>query len=236
MSPGRRPNAADGAGGDRVFIEPAARRQAMLDVIAGARERLVLSLFRCNDFTVLDALAAALERGVKVEAILTSAGQRRQEAAAQAVGDARGDGRSGASLRRSRRQVPREVPRRRRQDGARRHAQPDQEVLHAHARRRADDRRAGRGAIAADAVRARCGRRAGAAAPPHQLAADRRTRRRAGAHARAASPARATASASSITSCRIPISSRCCANGATRASSCRWSAGSRPGRSCRTAS
>jgi cardiolipin synthase len=72
MSPGPRPNAADGAGGDRVFIEPAARRQAMLEIIAGARERLVLSLFRCNDFTVLDALAAALERGVKVEAILTA--------------------------------------------------------------------------------------------------------------------------------------------------------------------
>ena len=34
-------------------------------------QRLVLSLFRCNDFGVLDALAAALERGVKVEAILT---------------------------------------------------------------------------------------------------------------------------------------------------------------------
>ena len=44
----------------------------MLDIIGGARERLVLSLFRCNDFGVLDALAAALERGVKVEAILTT--------------------------------------------------------------------------------------------------------------------------------------------------------------------
>jgi phosphatidylserine/phosphatidylglycerophosphate/cardiolipin synthase-like enzyme len=43
----------------------------MLDLIAGARRRLVLSLFRCSDFGVLDALAAALDRGVKVEAILT---------------------------------------------------------------------------------------------------------------------------------------------------------------------
>ena len=43
----------------------------MVDLIASARERLVLSLFRCNDFGILDALAAALERGVKVEAILT---------------------------------------------------------------------------------------------------------------------------------------------------------------------
>jgi len=56
---------------ERVFIEPAARREAMLDFIGGARQRLVLSLFRCNDFGVLDALAAALERGVRVEAILT---------------------------------------------------------------------------------------------------------------------------------------------------------------------
>ena len=43
----------------------------MLDIIAHARSRLVLSLFRCNDYGVLDAIAAALERGVKVEAILT---------------------------------------------------------------------------------------------------------------------------------------------------------------------
>jgi len=56
---------------DRIAIDPPARRQAMLDVIGAARERLVLSLFRCSDFGVLDALAAALERGVKVEAILT---------------------------------------------------------------------------------------------------------------------------------------------------------------------
>ena len=56
---------------ERIFLQPAERRQAMLDVIGGARQRLVLSLFRCNDFGVLDALAGALERGVKVEAILT---------------------------------------------------------------------------------------------------------------------------------------------------------------------
>jgi cardiolipin synthase len=70
MSPGRRPNASD-AVSERIFIQPAERRQAMLDVIGGARQRLVLSLFRCDDFGVLDALAAALERGVKVEAIVT---------------------------------------------------------------------------------------------------------------------------------------------------------------------
>lgn len=70
MSPGRRPNAPDPVS-ERIFLEPAARRQAMLDVIGDARQRLVLSLFRCNDLGILDALSAALERGVKVEAILT---------------------------------------------------------------------------------------------------------------------------------------------------------------------
>jgi hypothetical protein len=43
----------------------------MLDVIDDARARLVLSLFRCNDVGVIAALAAALDRGVKVEAIVT---------------------------------------------------------------------------------------------------------------------------------------------------------------------
>jgi phosphatidylserine/phosphatidylglycerophosphate/cardiolipin synthase-like enzyme len=70
MSPGRRLNASDVAS-QRIYIEPAERRAAMLNVISGARQRLVLSLFRCNDYGILDALAAALERGVKVEAILT---------------------------------------------------------------------------------------------------------------------------------------------------------------------
>lgn len=70
MFPGHPPSVSD-AVAERVFIEPNERREAMLEVIAGARQRLVLSLFRCNDFGVLDALASALERGVKVEAILT---------------------------------------------------------------------------------------------------------------------------------------------------------------------
>src|SRR5262245_28375391 len=76
MSPGRRRSAADGVGTDRIFIAPAERRQAMLDVIAGAKRRLVLSLFRCNDADVLAALDAALKRGVKVEAILTKRAKR----------------------------------------------------------------------------------------------------------------------------------------------------------------
>jgi cardiolipin synthase len=56
---------------ERIFIAPAERRAAMLDLIASARSRIVLSLFRCDDYAVLDAIAERLDRGVKVEALLT---------------------------------------------------------------------------------------------------------------------------------------------------------------------
>ena len=78
MSPGRRPSARKAAprtstapAKEKLVLDPAERKAALLGVIAGARRRLVLSLFRCDDFSVLDALAAALERGCEVEAILT---------------------------------------------------------------------------------------------------------------------------------------------------------------------
>lgn len=87
MSPGRRPSAAKRRatakpravtpraaatpGKERLILDPAERKAALLGVIAGAKRRLVLSLFRCDDFSVLDALASALERGCEVEAILT---------------------------------------------------------------------------------------------------------------------------------------------------------------------
>lgn len=82
MSPGRRPNAGSfhptthsprrGPGAkERLVLNPAERKAALLGVIGAARRRIVLSLFRCDDFSILDALAAALERGCEVEAILT---------------------------------------------------------------------------------------------------------------------------------------------------------------------
>lgn len=82
MSPGRLPSGrktrarapvpqAATAGKETLILDPADRKAALLRVIAGAKRRLVLSLFRCDDFTVLDALAGALERGCEVEAILT---------------------------------------------------------------------------------------------------------------------------------------------------------------------
>ena len=69
MSPGRRRSAASHK--EKLVIDPAERKAALLGVIGTARRRLILSLFRCDDFSVLDALAAALERGCEVEAILT---------------------------------------------------------------------------------------------------------------------------------------------------------------------
>ncbi len=57
--------------GARSSSSPRSAGRRCSNVIGGARRRLVLSLFRCNDYGVLDALAGALERGVKVEAILT---------------------------------------------------------------------------------------------------------------------------------------------------------------------
>src|SRR5687767_14486692 len=65
----RRPAAAPAK--EKLVLEPAERREALLGVIGSAKRRPVLSLFRCDDFTVLDALANALERGCEVEAILT---------------------------------------------------------------------------------------------------------------------------------------------------------------------
>ena len=56
---------------ERLALKPAERREAILGVIAGARERLRLPVFRCDDGQVLDALRAALERGVRVQALLT---------------------------------------------------------------------------------------------------------------------------------------------------------------------
>ena len=56
---------------EKLVLDPAERKAALLGVIGAARRRLILSLFRCDDFSVLDALAAALERGCEVEAVLT---------------------------------------------------------------------------------------------------------------------------------------------------------------------
>jgi phosphatidylserine/phosphatidylglycerophosphate/cardiolipin synthase-like enzyme len=72
MSARRRAAARDRApDGERLVLAPADRLQAVRQAIAGARHRLRLSVFRCDDFRVLDALVDALRRGVGVEVLLT---------------------------------------------------------------------------------------------------------------------------------------------------------------------
>jgi phosphatidylserine/phosphatidylglycerophosphate/cardiolipin synthase-like enzyme len=65
---------------DRVVIEPVERRAAVLRVIRGARRRLGLTIFRCNDPAVLDEVRAAVARGVEVDVLLTrrASGWRRR--------------------------------------------------------------------------------------------------------------------------------------------------------------
>ena len=56
---------------ERIVLAPEDRRDAVLEVIRSARQRLILSLFRCDDEAVVDALAEAVRRGVRVRALLT---------------------------------------------------------------------------------------------------------------------------------------------------------------------
>lgn len=57
---------------DRVVLNAAERRAAVIDVIRHARSRLSLSLFRCNDKEIFRELRAAVGRGVDVEVVVTS--------------------------------------------------------------------------------------------------------------------------------------------------------------------
>jgi phosphatidylserine/phosphatidylglycerophosphate/cardiolipin synthase-like enzyme len=54
-----------------LALKPRDRREAILGVIAGARNRLRLPVFRCDDDQVLDALRDALRRDVRVQVLLT---------------------------------------------------------------------------------------------------------------------------------------------------------------------
>ena len=57
---------------DRIITTPAARRDAVLDVIREARSQIILSLFRCSDQAVFGELTAAVDRGVDVQVVVTS--------------------------------------------------------------------------------------------------------------------------------------------------------------------
>jgi phosphatidylserine/phosphatidylglycerophosphate/cardiolipin synthase-like enzyme len=55
-----------------VVVDPKERRAAVVDLIRHARTSLALSLFRCNDRAVFDAIERATRRGVTVEVLMTS--------------------------------------------------------------------------------------------------------------------------------------------------------------------
>ena len=56
---------------ERIVIAPEQRRRTIIGLIRGAKRRLLLSIFRCDDDAVLEALAEAVRRGVQVRAIVT---------------------------------------------------------------------------------------------------------------------------------------------------------------------
>jgi len=73
--------ARDGVTPDRLVSAVEERRPVLLDAIRGARARLTLSLFRCNDKAIIEELAAAAARGVLVEVLVTArakGGRKRQ--------------------------------------------------------------------------------------------------------------------------------------------------------------
>jgi phosphatidylserine/phosphatidylglycerophosphate/cardiolipin synthase-like enzyme len=63
---------ANGHAPERVVIAPGQRREAVVAAIATARRELRMAIFRCDDFAVLDALADAMKRGVRLRLLLTS--------------------------------------------------------------------------------------------------------------------------------------------------------------------
>ena len=74
--------AARGVPPDRLVVSVDERRPALLEVIRQARRRITLSLFRCNEAAIFEELAAASERGVAVEVLVTSrakGGRRKQD-------------------------------------------------------------------------------------------------------------------------------------------------------------
>ena len=61
----------DAGGRERLIVAADERRPAVLGLIDAACERLDLSLFRCDDEAVVDAIGRAAARGVRVRALLT---------------------------------------------------------------------------------------------------------------------------------------------------------------------
>ena len=60
-----------GQGTDRLILAPAARRDSVLQLLRSADRTLILSMFRCDDFSIVDELASAVKRGVRVRVLIT---------------------------------------------------------------------------------------------------------------------------------------------------------------------
>src|SRR6476646_12154710 len=56
---------------DRLVLSPAERRQAIIEFMRSAERELALSMFRCDDFGIIDEVAAAVKRGVRVRVLIT---------------------------------------------------------------------------------------------------------------------------------------------------------------------
>ena len=56
---------------ERLILAPAGRRDAVVGLMRSAQRTLLLSIFRCDDFTIVDELAAAVKRGVHVRVLIT---------------------------------------------------------------------------------------------------------------------------------------------------------------------
>jgi phosphatidylserine/phosphatidylglycerophosphate/cardiolipin synthase-like enzyme len=58
-------------GTDRLVLSPVERRQAIIEFMRSAERELSLSMFRCDDFGIIDEVAAAVQRGVRVRVLIT---------------------------------------------------------------------------------------------------------------------------------------------------------------------
>jgi len=54
-----------------LVLSPPARRETILQIMDSARRSLIFSIFRCDDFGVLEAVAAAVRRNVAVKVLIT---------------------------------------------------------------------------------------------------------------------------------------------------------------------
>ena len=114
---------------DRLVVSAEERLAALLDVIRQARSRITLSLFRCNDQAVFDALQAAAGRGVAVEVLVTSRAKGGKKKMAKLWRALEQTGASLHVVHRSGGEVSPEVSGRGRGAGDRRVAEPHEEVL-----------------------------------------------------------------------------------------------------------